>query len=171
MLLPLLACSFLFSVTVLAIFHDLHVDVTLYALVFGESVMNDAVSIVLYSTIEQFEADGNDVTFGAVLYSVLVFLVRAHRAEKKRKNKKKKRKKEKDIENKKRRKVETKAKGGAGREEKQAPKSMSILGLSFPCSPSLPSVSFVFLDYLLWVVCLRRVHGHADGGSGQVHQD
>lgn len=35
-------------VTVLAIFHDLHVDFDLYSLVFGESVMNDAVAIVLY---------------------------------------------------------------------------------------------------------------------------
>ena len=39
---------FLPAVTVLAIFHDLHVDVDLYALVFGESVMNDAVAIVLF---------------------------------------------------------------------------------------------------------------------------
>ena len=39
---------FSFTVTVLAIFHDLHVDVDLYALVFGESVMNDAVAIVLF---------------------------------------------------------------------------------------------------------------------------
>ena len=37
-----------YLVTVLAIFHDLHVDVDLYAIVFGESVMNDAVAIVLY---------------------------------------------------------------------------------------------------------------------------
>ena len=36
-----------FSVTVLAIFHDLHVDVDLYAIIFGESVLNDAVAIVL----------------------------------------------------------------------------------------------------------------------------
>ncbi len=35
-------------VTVLAIFHDLHVDFDLYSLVFGESVMNDAVAIVMY---------------------------------------------------------------------------------------------------------------------------
>lgn len=37
----------MFSVTVLAIFHELNVDVTLYALIFGESVLNDAVAIVL----------------------------------------------------------------------------------------------------------------------------
>lgn len=36
-------------VTVLAIFHELKVDVDLYALLFGESVLNDAVAIVLSS--------------------------------------------------------------------------------------------------------------------------
>ena len=35
-------------VTVLAIFRELHVDVDLYSNVFGESVFNDAVAIVLY---------------------------------------------------------------------------------------------------------------------------
>ena len=35
-------------VTVLAVFHDLHADYDLYSLVFGESVMNDAVAIVLF---------------------------------------------------------------------------------------------------------------------------
>ena len=38
-------------VTVLAIFHDLHVDFDLYSLVFGESVMNDAVAIVLFRLV------------------------------------------------------------------------------------------------------------------------
>lgn len=33
--------------TIIAIFNDLNVDVNLYALVFGESVLNDAVAIVL----------------------------------------------------------------------------------------------------------------------------
>ena len=38
-------------VTVLAVFHDLRVDVDLYSLVFGESVLNDAVAIVLYRLV------------------------------------------------------------------------------------------------------------------------
>lgn len=46
-------------VTVLAIFTDLHVDVNLYALVFGESVLNDAVAIVLTRTMEDYEEQRN----------------------------------------------------------------------------------------------------------------
>lgn len=40
--------------TILAIFHDMHVDVNLYALVFGESVINDAVAIVLSGSIQNY---------------------------------------------------------------------------------------------------------------------
>ncbi|XP_063218891.1 sodium/hydrogen exchanger 6 isoform X2 [Bacillus rossius redtenbacheri] len=40
--------------TILAIFNDLHVDVNLYALVFGESVLNDAVAIVLSGAIQNY---------------------------------------------------------------------------------------------------------------------
>ena len=43
-------------VTVLAIFNDLHADLDMYALVFGESVLNDAVAIVLYRAIETYLA-------------------------------------------------------------------------------------------------------------------
>ena len=39
-------------VTVLAIFSDLNVDVNLHALVFGESVLNDAVAIVLVEVLQ-----------------------------------------------------------------------------------------------------------------------
>ena len=41
-------------VTVLAIFHDLRVDHDLYSLVFGESVMNDAVAIVLFRCVCEY---------------------------------------------------------------------------------------------------------------------
>ncbi|CAH1965055.1 unnamed protein product [Acanthoscelides obtectus] len=40
--------------TILAIFNDLNVDVNLYALVFGESVLNDAVAIVLSGSIQNY---------------------------------------------------------------------------------------------------------------------
>ncbi|KAF7664127.1 hypothetical protein LDENG_00188540 [Lucifuga dentata] len=45
-------------VTVLAIFNDLHADGDLYALLFGESVMNDAVAIVLSSSIVAYQPSG-----------------------------------------------------------------------------------------------------------------
>eukprot|EP00057_Strongylocentrotus_purpuratus_P020129 XP_011674603.1 PREDICTED: sodium/hydrogen exchanger 9 [Strongylocentrotus purpuratus] len=41
-------------VTVIAVFQDLHVDVDMFILVFGESVLNDAVAIVLTRTVEEF---------------------------------------------------------------------------------------------------------------------
>jgi len=44
-------------VTVLAIFKELKVDLDLYSNVFGESVLNDAVAIVMYRTVLQFTTD------------------------------------------------------------------------------------------------------------------
>ena len=41
-------------VATLAIFHALDVDPTLYMLVFGESVLNDAIAVVLYRTLVSF---------------------------------------------------------------------------------------------------------------------
>lgn len=46
-------------VTVLAIFSELHVDVNLYALVFGESVLNDAIAIVLTRAIQSYSEKYN----------------------------------------------------------------------------------------------------------------
>ncbi|KAG7232382.1 hypothetical protein INR49_008921, partial [Caranx melampygus] len=45
-------------VTVLAIFNELRVDVDLYALLFGESVLNDAVAIVLSSVLLRLDKQG-----------------------------------------------------------------------------------------------------------------
>ncbi|KAJ8015716.1 hypothetical protein DPEC_G00029030 [Dallia pectoralis] len=51
-------------VTVLAIFNELQVDVDLYALLFGESVLNDAVAVVLSSSIVLYQPEGdNNHTF------------------------------------------------------------------------------------------------------------
>uniref|UniRef100_A0A8B9JWD6 Sodium/hydrogen exchanger n=1 Tax=Astyanax mexicanus TaxID=7994 RepID=A0A8B9JWD6_ASTMX len=64
-------------VTVLAIFNELHADVDLYALLFGESVMNDAVAIVLSSSIVAYQPSGaNTHTFDASAFfkSVGIFL-------------------------------------------------------------------------------------------------
>ncbi|KAJ3598839.1 hypothetical protein NHX12_032803 [Muraenolepis orangiensis] len=65
------------DLTVLAIFNDLHVDVDLYALLFGESVMNDAVAIVLSSSIMAYQPSGSNThMFDAAAFfkSVGVFL-------------------------------------------------------------------------------------------------
>ncbi|CAD5117324.1 DgyrCDS6110 [Dimorphilus gyrociliatus] len=61
-------------VTVLAIFNDLNVDVDLYALVFGESVLNDAVAIVLSGTINKYNSTKEGFDFMAVLKSLGDFL-------------------------------------------------------------------------------------------------
>ncbi|XP_075902528.1 sodium/hydrogen exchanger 6a isoform X1 [Nelusetta ayraudi] len=64
-------------VTVLAIFNELQVDVDLYALLFGESVLNDAVALVLSSSIVAYQPQGdNSHTFEvmAMLKSFGIFL-------------------------------------------------------------------------------------------------
>ncbi|KAG7171154.1 Sodium/hydrogen exchanger 8-like [Homarus americanus] len=64
-------------VATLAIFHALNVDQVLYMLVFGESILNDAVSIVLTSTIIEMASPAM-ATMGsgeAVLYTVWRFCV------------------------------------------------------------------------------------------------
>ncbi|XP_054907556.1 sodium/hydrogen exchanger 6-like isoform X2 [Poeciliopsis prolifica] len=64
-------------VTVLAIFNELKVDVDLYALLFGESVLNDAVAIVLSSSVVAYQPAGdNSHSFEAmaVLKSFGIFL-------------------------------------------------------------------------------------------------
>uniref|UniRef100_A0A8C6JJG2 Sodium/hydrogen exchanger n=1 Tax=Melopsittacus undulatus TaxID=13146 RepID=A0A8C6JJG2_MELUD len=55
-------------VTVLAIFHELHVDIDLYTLLFGESVLNDAVAIVLTYSISIYSPKENPNTFDAAAF-------------------------------------------------------------------------------------------------------
>ncbi|GAA5907440.1 hypothetical protein JCM5296_006909 [Sporobolomyces johnsonii] len=44
-------------VTILAIFNALHVDPKLYSVIFGESILNDAVAIVMFETLSQFHGE------------------------------------------------------------------------------------------------------------------
>lgn len=55
-------------VTVLAIFHELHVDPDLYTLLFGESVLNDAVAIVLTYSISIYSPKENPNAFDAAAF-------------------------------------------------------------------------------------------------------
>jgi NhaP-type Na+/H+ or K+/H+ antiporter len=59
------------QVTVLAVFQRLGANSDLYALVFGESVLNDAVCIVLYRTLKMFI--GKPVTGQAIMFGFLSF--------------------------------------------------------------------------------------------------
>ncbi|KAJ3297654.1 monovalent cation:H+ antiporter, CPA1 (nhx1) [Borealophlyctis nickersoniae] len=59
-------------VTILAIFHQVRVDPKLYAIIFGESILNDSVAIVLFKTLGQFR--GKDVSFGNLVQGIGTFL-------------------------------------------------------------------------------------------------
>mmetsp|Transcript_25620 Transcript_25620/g.39421 ORF Transcript_25620/g.39421 Transcript_25620/m.39421 type:complete len:139 (+) Transcript_25620:320-736(+) len=49
-------------VAVLAIFKQMDADENLYAIVFGESIFNDAISIVMYKTITNLGTDDTEVS-------------------------------------------------------------------------------------------------------------
>ncbi|XP_023932871.1 Na(+)/H(+) exchanger beta-like [Lingula anatina] len=63
-------------VAVLAIFQEIGVNQTLYFLVFGESLFNDAVTVVLYNTMKAFNAmPPEDINVGQVFLAVAAFFV------------------------------------------------------------------------------------------------
>lgn len=63
-------------VAVLAVFEEIHVNEVLYIVVFGESLLNDAVTVVLYHIFEGFSAMGAEqVTVGEVFKGVASFPV------------------------------------------------------------------------------------------------
>jgi sodium/hydrogen exchanger 8 len=48
-------------VSVLAIFKEMDADENLYAIIFGESIFNDAIALVMYQTVMMMGKDGNSV--------------------------------------------------------------------------------------------------------------
>ncbi|KAM4539029.1 sodium/hydrogen exchanger 1b [Odontesthes bonariensis] len=61
-------------VAVLAVFEEIHINELLHILVFGESLLNDAVTVVLYHLFEEFSHAGT-VTVGDALLGVVSFFV------------------------------------------------------------------------------------------------
>uniref|UniRef100_A0A665TEM6 Sodium/hydrogen exchanger n=1 Tax=Echeneis naucrates TaxID=173247 RepID=A0A665TEM6_ECHNA len=61
-------------VAVLAVFEEIHIHELLYILVFGESLLNDAVTVVLYHLFEEFSHAGT-VTVGDAFLGVICFFV------------------------------------------------------------------------------------------------
>ncbi|XP_065223200.1 sodium/hydrogen exchanger 6 isoform X2 [Planococcus citri] len=60
--------------TILAIFNDLRVDVNLYSLVFGESVLNDAVALVLSGSIQNYSRRTPRFDYGTLLLAFQDFV-------------------------------------------------------------------------------------------------
>ena len=80
----------LVSVTILAIFHDLHVDHDIFSLVFGESVMNDAVALVLYRSASVYIISSQELRLELAMPKEIVYRivhgVRPHPITAKKKN-------------------------------------------------------------------------------------
>ena len=60
-------------VTVLSIFTTYKVDPKLYTIIFGESLLNDAVSIVMFETLKKFQ--GQTMHIGSVFQGFGIFLI------------------------------------------------------------------------------------------------
>ena len=78
---PMLECMLFGSlisatdpVTVLAVFQSLKVEINMYSLVFGESLMNDAVGIVLYRSLLTFKTEPVSASSIAGALGLVIFI-------------------------------------------------------------------------------------------------
>lgn len=63
-------------VAVLAVFEEIHVNEILYIVVFGESLLNDAVTVVLYHMFEGYSEMGpSNILYTDVLAGIASFIV------------------------------------------------------------------------------------------------
>ncbi|PIA13964.1 sodium/hydrogen exchanger [Coemansia reversa NRRL 1564] len=61
-------------VTILAVFEQLRVDPKLFSIIFGETVFNDAVAIVLFATLSALRSAGEDFSLAAVPHMMASFM-------------------------------------------------------------------------------------------------
>ncbi|GAB1320402.1 monovalent cation:H+ antiporter, CPA1 (nhx1) [Madurella fahalii] len=61
-------------VTILAIFNSYKVDPKLYTIIFGESILNDAVAIVIFESAQSAGSKGGGIGIGSLLHGIWYFL-------------------------------------------------------------------------------------------------
>jgi solute carrier family 9 (sodium/hydrogen exchanger), member 6/7 len=62
-------------VTILAIFNTYKVEPQLYTVIFGESILNDAIAIVLFETAQRYKDVGKNISITTFFESIAVFLL------------------------------------------------------------------------------------------------